>query len=599
MFGVRTLTGTLAGSITATSGNIDEVWAGSNGTQTGADLNASVSANNGSIGLIRAARSIVGNRAIRARNGITRGIDALTGGINATITANANTGSGGVARLYSVGDTGFTGSLTASSVPPSANPAALPNDGIRVLGGPVTAIISISGAVNRETVLNGALRGSVTYGSLPAGTNSVSLGGLIKQNTADPATFRVNGQVATPVSTGTIRDGTTVAIGGNLNSTLTAAGIESGGILRIEGNLNGSVTVPSGGTLAGRLLVGGSMPLGVSISVPASGLAGQVVFNAGNGVTGNQWAGSVIVGGTELTPKPNYSALPITLGGSVGVVPFVFRPEASFPGPRTDSALPRLAVQQFGGNAYSLRLAFYGPLADPVPGTPPVQIIRFDPDGIVPDLDVTSLFSFDVSNSSGRRELFINPAPGVAPEAFVGPASSQYATRYYRVVSTGALRCDPAVLVPSTLQVAVAPFSHEFSLIYSCDSDDIPDPDQIAAMPDFDCYNANTLGQGSDGKLDKCQFSNPTQFRTNGVWVGCTRNAGSCASGFPADFSGDGAINVTDIFVYLSAWFGQRPCAAIAGDIPVVGDIFTFLQVWFAGCMECTRPPGRCPTPGC
>lgn len=52
-----------------------------------------------------------------------------------------------------------------------------------------------------------------------------------------------------------------------------------------------------------------------------------------------------------------------------------------------------------------------------------------------------------------------------------------------------------------------------------------------------------------------------------------------------ADADGSGQSNVTDIFVYLSWWFGGLAAADIDGvggvDVP---DIFAFLTLWFAGC---------------
>ncbi len=52
-----------------------------------------------------------------------------------------------------------------------------------------------------------------------------------------------------------------------------------------------------------------------------------------------------------------------------------------------------------------------------------------------------------------------------------------------------------------------------------------------------------------------------------------------------ADFDGNGAVQVPDIFAYLSAWFGNNPSADIDGT-PGIGvpDIFAFLSLWFAGC---------------
>lgn len=52
-----------------------------------------------------------------------------------------------------------------------------------------------------------------------------------------------------------------------------------------------------------------------------------------------------------------------------------------------------------------------------------------------------------------------------------------------------------------------------------------------------------------------------------------------------ADWNGDFASNIQDIFAYLTDWFRGGPNADIDGT-PGVGvpDIFRFLSLWFAGC---------------
>ena len=51
------------------------------------------------------------------------------------------------------------------------------------------------------------------------------------------------------------------------------------------------------------------------------------------------------------------------------------------------------------------------------------------------------------------------------------------------------------------------------------------------------------------------------------------------------DFNGDHAVNVSDIFDFLSAWFAGNPNADFnsVGGISVQ-DIFDFLSAWFVGC---------------
>jgi hypothetical protein len=52
-----------------------------------------------------------------------------------------------------------------------------------------------------------------------------------------------------------------------------------------------------------------------------------------------------------------------------------------------------------------------------------------------------------------------------------------------------------------------------------------------------------------------------------------------------ADFNADGAVNVQDIFDFLSSWFAGDPLADFNGAHGLnVQDIFDFLAQWFAGC---------------
>ena len=53
----------------------------------------------------------------------------------------------------------------------------------------------------------------------------------------------------------------------------------------------------------------------------------------------------------------------------------------------------------------------------------------------------------------------------------------------------------------------------------------------------------------------------------------------------PADFNGDGTVNIPDIFEFLAAWFSGDPRADFNGVGGIsVQDIFDFLAAWFAGC---------------
>jgi hypothetical protein len=53
----------------------------------------------------------------------------------------------------------------------------------------------------------------------------------------------------------------------------------------------------------------------------------------------------------------------------------------------------------------------------------------------------------------------------------------------------------------------------------------------------------------------------------------------------PADMSGDGVLQVADIFAFLNLWFAGDPSANFDGVNGLqVADIFAYLNAWFAGC---------------
>ncbi|MBY0263288.1 MAG: hypothetical protein K2Q20_13150, partial [Phycisphaerales bacterium] len=74
------------------------------------------------------------------------------------------------------------------------------------------------------------------------------------------------------------------------------------------------------------------------------------------------------------------------------------------------------------------------------------------------------------------------------------------------------------------------------------------------------------------------------------VWNGAQACGAQGGAGVPCcagDFDKVGGTQVTDIFAFLSAWFGGSPYAAISNNgvgTPRINDIFVFLSAWFGGC---------------
>jgi hypothetical protein len=71
---------------------------------------------------------------------------------------------------------------------------------------------------------------------------------------------------------------------------------------------------------------------------------------------------------------------------------------------------------------------------------------------------------------------------------------------------------------------------------------------------------------------------------TNGC--GETVSAGAGVAVYcKGDFNQSGAVELTDIFAFLAAWFGGSAAADVNANGAVeLGDIFAFLNAWFAGC---------------
>ncbi|MBY0261821.1 MAG: hypothetical protein K2Q20_05730 [Phycisphaerales bacterium] len=81
---------------------------------------------------------------------------------------------------------------------------------------------------------------------------------------------------------------------------------------------------------------------------------------------------------------------------------------------------------------------------------------------------------------------------------------------------------------------------------------------------------------GSDAGQYRCDVTTSCGFAfSNAVTLTLCR----------ADFNCSGAVEVGDIFAFLSAWFASDPKSDVDGDtMKTVADIFAFLSLWFAGC---------------
>jgi len=111
---------------------------------------------------------------------------------------------------------------------------------------------------------------------------------------------------------------------------------------------------------------------------------------------------------------------------------------------------------------------------------------------------------------------------------------------------------------------------------------------------DVEAFLADGGSRGRpDGIIDSCQTT-LADCNSNGTSDGRELAVGTQADAdydgtpdaceCPCDIDGGGR-SVSDIFAFLSIWFGNAPGSDFNGDtVRDVSDIFAFLSCWFAGC---------------
>ncbi len=111
-----------------------------------------------------------------------------------------------------------------------------------------------------------------------------------------------------------------------------------------------------------------------------------------------------------------------------------------------------------------------------------------------------------------------------------------------------------------------------------------------STVPSNGSIQVGDVGTGANG-LEMC--ASGQHLLANTTYLPFSGSGGSSAiqisfasvPGCAADFNGDGALSVQDIFDFLGAWFAGTPSADFNGVGGLsVQDIFDFLGAWFAGC---------------
>ena len=120
-------------------------------------------------------------------------------------------------------------------------------------------------------------------------------------------------------------------------------------------------------------------------------------------------------------------------------------------------------------------------------------------------------------------------------------------------------------------------------------------PSGAAAPTYYWRHNGVTIIDGGPylGAQTATLFVNPTSSGVGGTYDAvCINTCGYVTSNpatltivCPADYNGDGHVNVSDIFDFLAGWFaGDIAADWNANGAIAVQDIFDYLAAWFVGC---------------
>ncbi|MBX3405528.1 MAG: hypothetical protein KF869_02090 [Phycisphaeraceae bacterium] len=377
----------------------------------------------------------------------------------------------------------------------------------------------------------------IVIGSIPAASSPFAEGVLRLVGTGsggvNGGTITVNGDVAGKLElNGNIV--MNVTINGELSGRFTSTGsLTSGDTITITDGISSTGLLSLGGSLTGNL------------SLPANGLEGQVIFNAGN--TGGSWTGTITIGSTTISHTGGvYTNLPSALGGgSIGLAPFKLHETACTPPHgQEDTPGPILENSSFettGDMPVLIRL--FGPIvkADPEDSWTDCVHIQCRPIGAGDEcswVNVTTGFRVrgpgDTDWTGDERSLGLSRAAGMYPKVGV----YRVALKSGRVVCaevTGA----PAVVWPLNCAEGNEPrFAYTFRIEPDCDNDQIGDFVDESVDCDFNPCHVNMDEDNSVTVADIFAFLT--------YWF----------SGHPrADFDKSGVIDVSDIFAYLTAWF--------------------------------------------
>jgi hypothetical protein len=401
----------------------------------------------------------------------------------------------------------ITGAITATGNDGgSPNPVSIAN--IAPTNGNLTGNVTAANEIKTIALVNGNI------GTPGGSTVTISAGADI----GDIQAKAINANISTG-STNSINtlSTTTGSFEGSLTAYTLAYSKTTYTKIDIKEDLDANITLsqPIVGTAEPRIRVGGAFKSGKTISVPASGLAGQIVFNRNN--QGGQWLGTVSIGGSNAFPgAPTYTSVPSSFGGgAVGLASFRFHGEGSslphnsyfnskhirlttvgLEPECVDRPLPPIAVQHYGGIEENVAGLY---------GTTGIYTVQW---GGYRD-DTSLFYNYDsvlgvVTQNSytiqDRRVLIAAPSGGWM-------SNGTYEFTLVRNVVNGAtkLLSDDILTGSSTPYDPYVPqYTYRFSILSSCD----------LAWKEF--YELN--GDGLLTMGDAVQwFATPVDFNNNGV----------------------------------------------------------------------------------
>lgn len=442
---------------------------------------------------------------------------------------------------------------------------ALGSGGLGKILGNISAANSIGTIAASSDIGTLASPVSITWGTNSA-LSDTSLG------TLQAANVYANITAASPIS------GTR----GKVTKVRTTSGVFNGSLSALEfvpsaadsvpgvftnGALNANVSLAS--ALSSSSFIKAGTTLAGAITLPASGLVGQIVPNALN-ATSNAWAGSITVGSIVLDPSTFANgAYPDTSsslgGGSVGQVTYQLHRSDCVPAldgvPGSTPSNPLYIVPAQLAENTGFDFAFYGPIERSNALEHCLRLYRMYPgtNGAYYLADVTcktaqSLAPTDLSLPRRNRVFRVR---GIEDQEFplgafelttrVYPAT-HYCTIGGTSFPSGQLKNSQTLLTTTPPNVGV--FSVYFKVVPDCDGDDVADPDETGLCFGQACCADLDDGSGY-GSPDEAVDINDLLFFLSAFELG---SLAADLSGVNGGCVSDSAVNVDDLLFFLASF---------------------------------------------